>query len=73
MLHRHKALLLSMSLGVLFLVQFYNFDWTMGFYGSYMYTLSLKLPILTRPWANVCVQVCVCVCVVCVYVQSSIC
>ena len=33
---------------VLFLVQFENFDQTMGFYWSYMYMLTLQLPVLMR-------------------------
>ena len=40
MLHRHKPLLLSTWPGVLFLVQFNNFDQTTDFYWSY--TLLLK-------------------------------
>ena len=40
----HKPLLLSTLLGVLFLVQFNNFDQTRNFYWSY--TLLLKLPVL---------------------------
>ena len=46
MLRRHKALLLSTWLGVLFLVQFDNFDRSTGFYWSY--TLLLKLMLSWR-------------------------
>jgi len=42
--YAHKPLLLSTLLGVLFLVQFNNFDQTRNIYWSY--TLLLKLPVL---------------------------
>ena len=45
---RHKPLLLTMLLGVLFSVWFNNFDWTTGFYWSY--TLLLELPVLMSSW-----------------------
>ena len=43
-----RLLLLSMWHGVLYSVQFNNFDHTTGFYWSY--TLSLKLLILIKSW-----------------------
>ena len=52
---RQKSLLLSVWLGVLFLVQFNNFDRTTGFYWNY--TLLLKPPILMR---SCCVHLVLC-------------
>ena len=46
----HKPLLLSMWLGVLFLVWFNNFDRTMNSYQSY--TLLLELYVCTCSWRN---------------------
>ena len=52
---RQKSLLLSVWLGVLFLVRFNNFDRTTGFYWNY--TLLLKPPILMR---SCCVHLVLC-------------